>query len=148
MQLISDFITKTIEKRLSEIQLKESFLSPEQENVLNRMGFDKTLGVWTKKVLNKLVNSCNIVDLDNKLENNSLIEKLAVATTEEKKYLLLELERKLFPLKILDLELPCYIVPIKPHWAGQLFDPYISGAYLFGADGKKYGIMKTYIIGV
>ena len=31
-------------------------------------------------------------------------------------------ERFLSPLKIIDLEIPIYIVPIKPQWAEQLFN--------------------------
>jgi hypothetical protein len=53
--------------------------------------------------------------------------------------------RKFFPLKFSDLEIPCYIIPIKPYWAGQLFDTYISGASLFGAlPDKIWNIENVY----
>ena len=37
------------------------------------------------------------------------------------------------PGLISDSEIPCYIVPIKPYWAQQLFDEKLAGQDLFGA---------------
>jgi GNAT superfamily N-acetyltransferase/predicted nucleic acid-binding protein len=43
-----------------------------------------------------------------------------------------ELERALWPAKILDADLPCFIVPIKPGWAQSLFDEGLANQELFG----------------
>ncbi len=137
MQLVSDFINKAIKKGLSQIQIKESFLSENQEEILIRMGFDKSLGIWTKMVFDKIIASSNIAEIDTRFNNHPLIDQLSTIREEEKLQLLVEIERKLFPLKFSDLNIPCYIIPIKPHWAGQLFDSYISGSTLFGADEKR-----------
>lgn len=48
----------------------------------------------------------------------------------------MKLERLLFPLKFEDLDIPTYIIPIKPYWSGQLFDYYTSGENLFGATAE------------
>lgn len=50
---------------------------------------------------------------------------------------LFEVERKLFPLKIKGLNIPTYIIPIQPYWAGQLFDTAIASEDLFGANPTK-----------
>lgn len=50
---------------------------------------------------------------------------------------LFELEKKLFPLKFSDLNIPCYIIPIKPYWASQLFDKISSNQTLFGSIPEK-----------
>ena len=50
---------------------------------------------------------------------------------------LLDFEYRLFPLKIWDIDIPCYIIPIKAYWAGHLFDANISGQTLFGAESDK-----------
>lgn len=50
---------------------------------------------------------------------------------------LLQMEFKYYPLKIRDLDMPVYIIPIKALWAGHLFDNVISGENLFGADPSK-----------
>lgn len=137
MQLVSDFINKAVKKRITQIQIKEAFLSENQEATLNRMGFDKIDEGWIKAVSNMMIGSYEIEKVDNKFINSFLIERLKTIEGIEKIRLLIEIERKLFPLKFSDLDIPCYIIPIKPHWAGQLFDPYISGATLFGADEKR-----------
>ena len=56
---------------------------------------------------------------------------------KEKEDAMLELEHKFFPLKFFDLDIPCYIIPIIPYWAGQLFDENISNQTLFGASPEK-----------
>jgi hypothetical protein len=44
----------------------------------------------------------------------------------------LELEKTLSPAKFTDFELPCYIIPIRPAWAAQLFDTRLAEQDLFG----------------
>lgn len=137
MQLISDFINKTIRKGLSQIHIQENFLSENQRLILSRMGFDYISGVWQKAVFNQVIHSSHISTLSQEFANHSFINRLENASEEERNDLLFQLERKFFPLKVSNLELPCYVIPIKPYWAGQLFDPHISGITLFGADEKK-----------
>lgn len=45
-----------------------------------------------------------------------------------------ELERLYWPLKISDSELPSFVIPIRPHWAADLFDVGLAESSLFGAD--------------
>ena len=47
--------------------------------------------------------------------------------------LISDLERSLWPAKIVDANLPTYIVPIKPYWAENLFDEELASQTLFGA---------------
>ncbi len=42
------------------------------------------------------------------------------------------LERALWPAKIVDADVPCFIVPIQPHWAQGLFDEGLANQELFG----------------
>ncbi len=49
---------------------------------------------------------------------------------------MIHVERALWPAKIVDANLPCYIVPIRPCWAAQLFDLDLASQLLFGADPK------------
>jgi hypothetical protein len=46
---------------------------------------------------------------------------------------LVALERTLWPAKITDTGLPCYVVPIQPRWAKDLFDRELASGTLFGA---------------
>ncbi len=56
------------------------------------------------------------------------IEALAVARADQ----VLECERALSPAKFTDLEIPCYIIPIRATWAMQLFDTGLAEQELFG----------------
>lgn len=49
---------------------------------------------------------------------------------------LAHVERALWPAKIIGTGLPCYIVPIRPAWAAQLFDVELANRTLFGADPR------------
>jgi hypothetical protein len=49
---------------------------------------------------------------------------------------IIHLERSLWPAKIVGANLPCYIVPIRPHWAQHLFDLDLAAQTFFGADPK------------
>ena len=44
-----------------------------------------------------------------------------------------ELERILWPAKLTGMGVPCFIVPIQPRWAKELFDTDLASATLFGA---------------
>ncbi len=46
---------------------------------------------------------------------------------------LLDIERFLFPGKIIDADIPTFIIPIQPFWAQQLFDAKLANQTLFGA---------------
>jgi len=47
-----------------------------------------------------------------------------------------EIEAKLWPAKIFGESIACYIVPIAPTWAAQLFDSGIAAGELFGAFAR------------
>lgn len=144
MQLVSDFINKAISKGLPSIQIQESFLSESQQSVLQRMGFNRQSTGWIKAVISKMIESYQLTDFIGDIWESNLAEEITdPVSSDEKQKILLKLERRLFPLKLLDLDIPCYIVPIKPYWAGQLFDPNISGVTLFGANPEKLWNMEN-----
>jgi hypothetical protein len=58
------------------------------------------------------------------------------ASSSPEAEILAHVERALWPAKILGTDLPCYIVPICPHWAEQLFDIGLARDSLFGADPR------------
>ena len=47
---------------------------------------------------------------------------------------MLDLEKGLWPLKIRELNIPTFIVPIRPEWAMHLFDEDIAKQDLFGGE--------------
>lgn len=45
-----------------------------------------------------------------------------------------EIERRLWPAKIIDADLPTFIIPIQPRWAKDLFDEELAKQYIFGSQ--------------
>jgi hypothetical protein len=45
-----------------------------------------------------------------------------------------DLEKLLWPAKVIDANLPTFIVPIQPRWAQELFDEHLANQTLFGAN--------------
>lgn len=70
----------------------------------------------TLSKLNLLIDDINLINNIILNTNDTIGNEINNKTIDYK------LERTLFPLKISDLDLPCFIVPIKPHWAEALFD--------------------------
>ena len=58
------------------------------------------------------------------------------ATSSADKAPLISIERNLWPLKIEDLDIPTYIVSIRPKYAMHLFDQRMSSEDLFGGDSR------------
>jgi GNAT superfamily N-acetyltransferase/predicted nucleic acid-binding protein len=68
---------------------------------------------------------------------DGILDKLTSANNAKDSYLLLHVERLLWPLKISEVEAPCYIVPIRPHWAMDLFDTNLGKETLYGSDPSR-----------
>ena len=137
MQIIFDFINESIRKKTYQIIIIEKYFSEYQKVILKKFGFMIISDTWQKLSINKIIDSSQISVINTSIINKSILEMLKTLERKEKDDILLELEHKLFPLKFSDLDIPCYIIPIIPYWAGQLFDFYISSPTLFGAHPEK-----------
>ena len=128
-KLISNILQTTLNGNKSQIVLNEKFITEEQKEILSNFGFIRQDDYYVKYVFNKVI----------KKEDISLITRKIYpeVTINHSDRILFEVERKLFPLKIKGLNIPTYIIPIQPYWAGQLFDITIAGEDLFGANPEK-----------
>lgn len=52
-----------------------------------------------------------------------------------------EIERVLWPAKIVDAYVPTFLIPIRPEWAKELFDETLAGQTLFGAK-QELGLSR------
>ena len=101
-----------------QLVIEERYLTEEQRGTLLRLGFiPGDGGTYVKYIRSEIVDS-SAFDIKNKEDG-------------------VRIEMTYYPLKIRDLDIPCYIIPIKAVWAGHLFDHVISSENLFGADPSK-----------
>jgi predicted nucleic acid-binding protein/GNAT superfamily N-acetyltransferase len=140
-QLISEIINLAVLNGKPFIEISDDYFHKYQEQILSDLGFIKLEGSWRKIALKGLIKSTELIEkypfVVDYLGLDILNKTFQLENNELKTKLLLEMERKLYPLKFSDLDLPCYIIPIKPFWASQLFDKYISISIIFGAKPEK-----------
>lgn len=132
-QLIYLLINLTIDNNQRYLLIQDEFLKNSHKAIMNSFGFFKKGKEWFKLVEVGVVDSIDFFTRENIttgfLEKQIVLENLRSKSIDYK----LQLERRLFPLKFCDIDIPTYIIPIRPHWAGELFDHYISNENLFGA---------------
>lgn len=137
-QILVEAIHEAGIRRNPKINLLEKNLSVEQIQILRNQGFDLTTNGWLKISLKGLHDTASLLSTNSMIKNHpelsNIISLLASPTGSEiRDKLKLSIERKLWPLKLSDLSIPTFIVPIKPLWAAQLFDHLSSNESLFGA---------------
>ncbi len=131
-------LTASSEKR-NLIKVIDAHLPATVIFALQDNGFIKIKDGWFKATLSKVLPSYEIVK---QLSSHnwpdyarSPLNNFALNIPETpSKSTLLEIEKNLWPLKIEDLDLPCFIVPIRPEWAMHLFDVDIASQDLFGGE--------------
>jgi predicted nucleic acid-binding protein/ribosomal protein S18 acetylase RimI-like enzyme len=145
MQIISRFIVYSIDNNISEIAISEQCFADDYKIILLQLGFENNLNIWIKSIYNIMLDSNEFVVSGNKYLDCVLNTMPKKESYKEFYEPLLFIERKCFPLKFTNLDIPCYIIPIKAYWAGQLFDVNIAQETLFGAiPDKIWNIENVY----
>lgn len=136
-QLIRDIINFAVERQLLIVQVNDKQVSEAQQSILISMGFTHINGSWRKLTMSGVYTLRDLTShalVKDNFDTPFIIDKISSTEGSLKEFLKLELERKLWPAKISDISIPVYIIPIRPRWAGHLFDFFISNSNLFGAN--------------
>ena len=128
--LISRTIRDSLAHQCELTVITDNYLSETILGLLPRHGFFQTEDklTWEKRnipLIGQIEDILKTSSVDNLFSNYSnnitLPEKLA-------------LEQALWPAKFTDLDIPTFIVSIKPVWAMNLFDPELGRQEMFGAN--------------
>lgn len=138
-QLLVEVFRNALTQKVNSITVTESFLNDHEKNILEDLGFILSNGIWKKLMLQGSLAIEKI--FDNALVRNSfnipeIRKRIRISSEDERNLIIWELEKKLWPVKIKDLEIPTYIIPIKPTWAKDLFDFKLATENLFGANAN------------
>tara|TARA_Y100001933_G_scaffold263664_1_gene326043 strand:+ start:5397 stop:7457 length:2061 start_codon:yes stop_codon:yes gene_type:complete len=126
--LLFKSILTSIKENRRVIEITEKYLDDDIISNIKEARFVETGDSWHKININAVLHSKDInKQIDGKLSTKSVIEKIDESFIQDnnnnqsffKKY---HYERYLSPLKLIDLEIPNFIIPIKPHWAEALFN--------------------------
>ena len=132
-QIINELIQEAIEKNLPYFDVDKSVLDEKAEKLIRDIYFVDADGIFRKFIHNKISTWPEVKDLSQVKEIADTYGLDIHSDSLKTKY---EIERAIYPGKILDLEITNLIIPIKPYWASQLFDSYLAGMQLFGAPEK------------
>lgn len=139
-QLISDILNYSSEYGLNQVIITDKFLSESQKEILENFEFEIKDGNYHKTSIKGLIPTSEVfsheVIASNGLNLSHIKDKIEAVSEEEGRLLKFQLERKLWPIKLVDLDIPTYVIPIRRHWASQLFDFYQADQTLFGAKAE------------
>jgi ribosomal protein S18 acetylase RimI-like enzyme/predicted nucleic acid-binding protein len=134
-QLVSNVILFSTVNSISRIIVKEQFITEGESIVLKEFKFHQCGNEWVKLSLIGTKHESQLTSLLKEFSDypftNQLIE---FSKSELNMNRRLELERTLFPLKVINPELSTFIIPIKPFWASQLFDHVSASQLIFGSN--------------
>jgi ribosomal protein S18 acetylase RimI-like enzyme len=140
MQNVYDLINYAIKRNKEYIIITDKFLTAVEVSILESYGFYTCDNGYIRGIYNKI---CKIENLETDLapligaipQLNPVLskfkEELSDTETTLNTYLL---ERQLWPFKLMDAEIPCFIIPIKPAYARELFDTKAARQDLFGSQ--------------
>jgi len=110
---------RAVERGLRTIRVTEPHLPSEFRSDLLADGFAETSSGLVAAVLDASTRD----ELRQAAEGHELRESIRTAMASAcDRRAVLSLERALWPVKLLDSDLPSYLVPIRPRWAQDLFD--------------------------
>lgn len=137
--IINSIFQRASKNAISKITISDRFISKQNEEVLTSFGFVFNDDTWVKYHLKgeKSIQDLRLLSEIDTPELKATINALAIEKNDEKKDLLLTLEKTLFPVKLIELKLPVYVIPIRPYWAANLFDYHIAKHSLWGANIEK-----------
>jgi hypothetical protein len=122
-------------------------------DVLREFGFIQSGNGWSKLTLNAVGSLSSITSfiggllLDSSFESVTGVAKATISAVAEhgKPEAAVALERHLWPAKITGMDVPTFIVPIRPEWAQHFFDTELGSQLLFGLrDDLHLGLEGVY----
>jgi len=139
-QLLREIITSAQQRDCLVVILQDELSDTGDSAVFQSLGFDWLSDRWAKVICTGFHASGAVLQgltwLKKYWNTEAIAARLKEMNAPDRSAVLLEIERKLAPVKFSDVEVPTYIIPIKSNWAGELFDYYISSQSLFGAKAE------------
>lgn len=126
----------TFRRAVSSVSITDNRLSSPVEQALAAAQFIKLQSGWLKPCLRYIGPASEVPGLLASTYPDSThrdaLNEIGTTLSDGRPEQLLTIERALAPAKFTDLEIPCFIVSIRPFWASQLFDSKLAEQDLFG----------------
>lgn len=137
--LVNNLVLTASAEHRSIVKISDDHLSEKIVNALRDSGFFQIQNGWVKIALHDVLSTEDIGAVLSKPVWSDHAKKrsdelLSILQSRPSDSMLLEVEKSLWPLKLKDINLPSFVVPIKPEWAMRLFDVDIASQDLFGGE--------------
>ncbi len=122
------------------VAVTETRLAEADKNILNEFGFAACGDVWAKiavqsvgnlEVIRKAVADLRL-DPNLELAKRTALNAISTAIELRDAAAFAAIERQLWPVKVIESDVPTFIVSIKPKWAQHFFDAELGSQLLFG----------------
>jgi GNAT superfamily N-acetyltransferase len=140
--LIFKMVSDSLKKGKELTKITDPYLSEESIESLQENGFAYIEDYWIKANLSVISESKKFISVlhTRKKENNhffdDVVEIFKKAYTSGNLKKILEIERFLWPAKIIDIDIPHFVVSIYPEYAMHLFDAEIASQDIVGAEQR------------
>ncbi|MDM8520577.1 GNAT family N-acetyltransferase [Anaerolineales bacterium HSG6] len=122
-------------------KVTDPYLSDEICEALSENKFISVDGYWVKTNLSQVATAGSFLEplteqdiyKQHKDYFDTMAKTLNLITSTESLQTKVGIEKSLWPAKIIDLDIPNFVISIKPEWAKDLFDENFAKQYLFGA---------------
>ena len=128
------------DERRCVVTVSEPRLAESDKKILSEFGFAVCGEIWVKIAvqsvgnLEVIRNSVASLKLEANLElaKHSALTAIATAAELRETGAFASIERQLWPAKVIESDIPTFIVSIKPKWAQHFFDAELGSQLLFG----------------
>ncbi len=137
--LVYEAIKLSQRRNIEVIKIKDDLLLGNYRELIKEYGFFQKGEYWIKLSYNRIIKSSELFSAFPETVtylDEEIYTSLLKSPEDKRAKLLYYVERLLWPLKFSDLNIPTYIIPIKPFWASHLFDYFIADETIFGSNAK------------
>lgn len=141
-RVLVELTTRAVASGRAAVQVVDDIAGGPVEEALRDTGFEAFSGSWWRGAVRGITPGREAIACVTQVVPAPLREVLpaTIGTAEAA-----DLERRFWPLKVTDAGVASYIIPIKPDWAGELFDTRLAEGRLFGAAPRlALGLENVY----
>ncbi|GAA3989280.1 GNAT family N-acetyltransferase [Mucilaginibacter dorajii] len=134
IQNINDLVKLALSKARNFIVVSDPFLTDIEKGILMGSGFFFQDDVYIRGIKSGLYEGAQLPTELSHISTKIPGLKKLIGVINKSTLEALTLEKLLWPLKICDADIPCFIIPIKPYYAKELFDTKAAKSELFGVQ--------------
>ncbi len=137
--IVNKVILDSFEDEIHITRITDKYLPETAKDTLDEYGFKNISGTWIKISIHKTLSKKELHKILQRemweQDTAQIVQPLIdILNSDLSTATILDIEKILWPLKIIDADISTFIVAIQPDWAMHLFDDTIAQQNLFGSN--------------